>query len=109
VAAEFAGPRFRGNYVVVLIVRVLQVVAGGAQGLQHDGSAFGGEDGAEHVVQVFDAVPGQLTHRPGLAAVRFGDPPVRLGEPLHLVGCHRCRHLKEIVFGLRGGAAMPVS
>ena len=82
---------------------MLQVVAGGTQGLQHDGGVFGREDGAEHVVQVLDAVPGQLARGPRLAAVSFGDPAVGLGKPFHLVGRHRCRHLKEILFGLRSG------
>jgi hypothetical protein len=47
--------------VVVIVVGVLQVVAGGAQGLEDDDGGLGRKDGAELVVKA----PGQLPRGPG--------------------------------------------
>ena len=88
--------------MVVVVVGVLQVVAGGAQRQEDDSGGLGGEDGAELVVKVAGRSPGQLACRPGPPAFRLADPPVRVGEPLQLPSGHRRSHLYQVGLGFRG-------
>jgi hypothetical protein len=87
---------------VVVVVGVLEVVAGGAQRLEDDGGGLGGQDGAELVVQVAGRAPGELAGGPGAAGRRRADPPVRPGEALQLARGHRRGHLDQVRLGLRG-------
>ena len=57
--------------VMMLVMGVLQVVAGGTERLEDDDGSFGREDGAEQVVEVSDADPRSACARDGAGR----DPP----------------------------------
>jgi len=56
--------------VMMLVMGILEVVAGGAERLEDDGGCFGREDGADLVVEVAGRPPGQPAGGPGPVAVR---------------------------------------
>lgn len=88
--------------MAAIVVRVLQVVAGGAERLEDDGGGFRREDGAELVIEVAGRTPSQPAHGPGPVMVSFAHPPVRMGEALELARGHRRGHRDKIGLGFRG-------